>query len=64
MKISDIPVNKIYIGLKIRSVKDFNKIGTIIDYEKDRDYFWILWDNHEKSFSGFFGNDCDCEIIS
>lgn len=66
MRICDLDEKDIHIGLKIKSLKDPNKIGTIVSHEYVRgndDYWWILWDGEEKPVSGFFWNHCKCEIV-
>lgn len=64
MKISNLTQKDIFVGLKIRSLKNPNKIGQIIKIDTEDDYYsWVLWDGEEKSFSGFYGTNCECEIV-
>lgn len=64
MKVCDLKEESIVIGLKIKSLVS-DRIGTVvkIDYEDDR-YAWVLWDGDLKPFSGFYGNDCRCEVVN
>lgn len=64
MKISDLKQENIVIGLKIRSLKNPNKIGQIVKIDHDDDqYAWVLWSGEEKAYSGFYGTDCECELV-
>lgn len=64
MIIKDLSENEIKIGLKVRSLKDPNRFGTIveIDYKHDNSA-WILWEGDNKPLSAFYGNDCQCEVV-
>lgn len=64
MRICDLSEDKIVIGMRVRSLKTANKLGTIvkIDYDDDR-YTWVQWDGESFITSGFYGNECKCEIV-
>jgi hypothetical protein len=62
MKICDRNNNP--IGTRCRSLKNPNLLGTIVSIDtNDDDYHVILWDDKNKLPSGFYGNDCKCEIV-
>jgi hypothetical protein len=64
MKISELPEDRIKIGLRIKSLANPNKLGTIVKKEVkgSETVWWILWDGDEKPMSGFYWNHCDCEV--
>jgi hypothetical protein len=64
MRICDYPETEIKVGMRIRSLADPTKIGTItrIDVQDDR-YAWIEWPHRPGRPSGFYGNDCQCEVV-
>jgi hypothetical protein len=65
MRICDLPEEKIVVGMRVRSmVPPHTKIGTIIkiDYDDDR-YAWIQWEGRDHSTGGFYGNQCECEVV-
>lgn len=66
MRIRDLELDQITIGVKIRSLRNPNKLGTIvkIDDEAGDQYSWVLWDGEEQTYSGFWWNHCDCEIVN
>jgi len=63
MKINELSEEEIVVGLKVKSLCD-EKVGVIvkIDYNRDN-YAWILWEGEVEPRSGFFGNQCACEVI-
>lgn len=63
MKISDLKQEEIVVGLRIRSLKDPLKFGTIVKIDVDDCYAWIQWDGESELRSGFYWNDCKCEVI-
>lgn len=64
MKISDLPISKIKVGLQLRSLLNPKRIGTIVKIDKDDDYYcYVKWNDKYTPFSGFFGNDCECEVV-
>lgn len=65
MIIRDLPPEKIVIGLRVRSLACDDIIGSIIKTEDVRGskYHWVKWDNDSRIYSGFFANDCNCEIV-
>lgn len=64
-RIRDIPISEVRVGLRVRSLFDYNKIGTIVKIDpKDDDYAWIRWDGETSLYSGFYNNgSCWCEIV-
>jgi hypothetical protein len=64
MQVRDLPVEKIQVGMRVKSLVS-DRLGTIdrIDVEDDS-YAWILWDGDAQASSGFYGNNCDCEVVS
>ena len=61
MKINDLELHEICIGLKIKSLVS-EDWGTIFDINISNDYFCrVKWD-HDKQESGFHWNDCECEV--
>lgn len=66
MRICDLPEDKIVVGMRIKSlVPPHSKLGTIISIDSSDDNFTVIqWDTNEfPSVSGFYGNDCECEIV-
>lgn len=65
MKVRDLPIEKITIGLKLRSMMNPQRVGSVIREENVRgiSYFWVKWDDDSEARSGFFSNNCDCEVI-
>jgi len=66
MRICDIPEDQIHAGIKVRGMKT-GRIGTIVgrdDRVPGRDpYWWVQFDGEDKPTSGFFWNDCECEVV-
>jgi|GEM_PF-7043731 len=65
MRICDLPEDKIVVGMRVKSlVPPHDRLGTIIKIDpNDDNYAWIKWDTDEfPPESGFYGNDCECEI--
>ena len=65
MKINDLSQEQIVVGLRIRSLLHNGRLGTIVkvDHEDD-DYARILWDGDKDATSGFYGTDCECEVVT
>lgn len=64
MKISDLSQEQIHPGLQLRNLKDSFKTGTIVYTDEHDDFYsWILWNGETEPRSGFYGNDCECEVI-
>ena len=65
MKISDLSEDEIKIGLRVRSMANPEKIGTVVSVDPPpyETYWYILWDGDEYPFSGFYWNHCDCEVV-
>jgi hypothetical protein len=64
MRICDLKNGEIKIGMRVKSLVD-DKLGTINHIFAEDHYFTtIIWDDLDDDMcSGFFGNDCECEII-
>lgn len=63
MKVKDLKQEDIKIGLRIKSLIS-DMCGTIVKINsKDDDYAEIQWDGESIPTTGFYGNDCDCEVV-
>ena len=63
-KVSDLKLEQVKVGLQVVSMTNPAKIGTVVKIDLDRDhYVWILWDGDTHPHSGWYGNDCECEVI-
>lgn len=63
MRINELTQEQIVVGLRIKSLVS-DKLGTIVEVDhKDDDYAWIRWDGDDKPYSGFYGTDCECEVV-
>lgn len=63
-RICDLSQADIKVGLKVRSLKDPNRIGVIEKVDpNDDDYAWIKWPGDDKAYGGFYGTDCKCEVV-
>ena len=65
MRICDIPEDQIKIGMRVRSMSDSNKIGTLIEVDPPPydTYWWIEWEGDDEPYAGFYWNHCECEIV-
>lgn len=65
MRICDLESDEIPVGLRIRSMANPNRIGTIIGiYKSDGEQEALVqWDNEHEPTGGFFENHCECEIV-
>lgn len=65
MKISDLSEDEIKIGLRVRSMTNPNKIGTVVavDPPPHETYWYILWDGDLQPYGGFYWNHCECEVV-
>jgi hypothetical protein len=67
MRISDMKQEDIRIGIRVKSIRG-NLLGTIVEVHPNDDYFSIIrWDDWTKEVhheSGFYGNGCDCEVVT
>ena len=66
MRICDLKLEDVKIGLRVRSLADPNLLGTIVETECDGGnevVHWIQWDGEASPRSGFYWNDCECEVI-
>jgi hypothetical protein len=63
-RICDLTTEEVVVGLRIRSLTDPLKLGTIVKIDVEDDHYaWIKWDHESKPFGGFYGNACKCEIV-
>ena len=65
MRICDLKEEEIVIGLRIKSLDPShpNYYGTIVKIDKGKDNLaWVQWDGKNEPTSGFYENDCQCEI--
>ena len=65
MRICDMKEEDIVIGLRVRGLKT-GKLGTIVKSETkgSETYHFILWDGELEPNSGFYWNDCECEVVN
>lgn len=63
-RICDLKLEEITIGMKVRSLRDPEYIGVIVKIDtSDDDYAWVKWPKDDKAYSGFYGNNCRCELV-
>lgn len=65
MKVSDLKEEEIHVGLKIRSMVDPNRIGTIVE-RQDRGgdiWWWVQFEGDDKPYTAIFFNHCECEVV-
>lgn len=64
MRICDLSSDKLYVGMRIKSLTK-DRYGTLVanDYHDDN-YWWIQWDGESKPYGGFYGTDCSCEVVN
>ena len=66
MRIYDLKEEEIVIGLRIKSLNPLhpNLYGTIVKIDLTHDNLaWITWNGETEPTSGFYGNDCECEVV-
>lgn len=66
MRICDLPLEKIVVGLKIRSLKDPSRIGEVvqIDNSSEHEHFsWVLYSGDDKPYGGFYWNHAANEVV-
>jgi hypothetical protein len=64
MRICDMREEDIKVGMKVRSLRDPSKIGIVTSIDATRDNLaWIQWEGEPIPYSGFYGNDCECEVV-
>lgn len=63
-RICDLQLKDIKVGMRVRSLANPMRIGviTIVD-PTDDNYAWIRWAGDDKPYSGFYGTDCECEVV-
>ena len=65
MRVNELKPEDIHVGMKIRSLKNPNKLATVVDIDHaDDDFAWIQWEGDDKPYSGFYGNNCSCEVVN
>lgn len=62
MKVKDLPLEKVIPGLRIKVLRNHVLIGEIVSIDSHR-FSWVRWNDEREARGGFYGNDCDCEII-
>ena len=63
MKVSDLKPEDIRIGLRIISLIS-DRQGTVVHIDhKDDEYSWVHWDEKSQATSGFYWNNCKCEVV-
>lgn len=64
MRVLDMKQEEIGVGLMVRSLVDPTRIGIVVRVDpSDDDFVWIRWPGNDMAYSGFYGNDCMCEIV-
>lgn len=64
MKICELKQSDIVVGLRIRSLINPLKLATVVEIDYvDDNYAWIIWDGNDYSMGGFYGIDCECEVV-
>ena len=64
MKVNQLAQEDIFVGMKIRSLTKPDHIATVVKIDKDDDYYaWIQWPEDDKPYCGFYGNNCECEVV-
>ena len=64
MRICDLQQKDVHIGMYIRSLDNYNKIGEIISInEFDDDWTVVEWRDGTGNTSGFYGTNCQCEVV-
>jgi hypothetical protein len=63
MRIKDLREDEIVIGMRVKGLVS-GICGTIIMIDENHDQLaWIQWDGEAQGTSGFYGNDCECEVV-
>ena len=63
MRIKDLRDDEIVVGMRLRGLAS-GVYGTIIAIDRNHDQLaWVQWDGKAQATSGFYGNDCDCEVV-
>lgn len=67
MRICDLKDEDIVIGLRIKSLNPDHPelVGTIvkIEHKGSETFNLIQWDGDSEPRSGFYWNDCECEVM-
>jgi len=62
MRVKDLPLDKVVTGLRIKGLRNQALTGVIISVDSHR-FSWVKWNDDSEARGGFYGNDCDCEVI-
>ena len=63
MRVCDLPLEAVKVGLRVHSLVNQAKLGTVVKVDPGDDNFaWVQWDNDNQPLSGFYGTDCECEV--
>jgi hypothetical protein len=63
MRIRDLSLDQIQVGLRILGLKSGTP-GTVIKIDPADDYYcWVHFDNEGRTTGGWYGNNCDCEVV-
>lgn len=62
-RVCDLPIEEVKVGLRIVSLSQPDRIGTITHVDEGDDGCrWVTWDGQQNATSCFYGNDCECEV--
>lgn len=61
-EISDLSIEVVVVGLRMKGATGVHGTVVAID-EFDGGFRWIRWDNDKQEFSGFYRNECECEVV-
>jgi len=63
MKVSDLKPEEVKVGLRVKSLSK-PRSGTVVSINpKDDDFASVIWDGDLIACSGFYENDCKCEVV-
>jgi hypothetical protein len=63
MRIRDLPLEEIQVGMRILGLKTRTS-GTIVRIDPNDDFYcWVQFDNESGTAGGWYGNDCNCEVV-
>lgn len=65
MKINELKLEQVVVGLRFRSLVNHDRIGRIVKIDKDDDYsVYYQWEDEDETATGcWYGNDCECEVV-
>jgi hypothetical protein len=62
MRVSQVLFKDLKIGQRVKGLN--GRDGTIIDIDlSDDNYVWVLWDGEKYSYGGWYGIQCEAELI-